>query len=86
MPNRLNKARKGLHRAESDIMYSIECFGDYLANREGYKEVYGIESVYYYLIQKYKWLPAQVRALNIEDLHLLLTEEMHGWTFPAEAK
>jgi hypothetical protein len=86
MPNRLNKARKGLHRAEGDVMYSIDCFGDYLAKREGYKNLDGIDAVHYYLIQKYKWFPSQVRALNVEDLEFLLKEEMHGWTFPAEAR
>ncbi len=66
--------------------FVLDCFGDYLAKKEGYKEHEGIEAIWFYLVQKYHWLPAQVRALNWEDLHFLLDEEMHGWTVPPVAR
>jgi hypothetical protein len=66
-------------------MYSIDCFGDYLAKREKYKKLNGIEAVHYYLVQKYKWMPSQVRAINFEDLYFLLAEEMANWSLPEEA-
>lgn len=75
---------KNIHRSEGDMMSIIECFGDFLAKREKYKKLSGMEAIYYYLIQKYKWMPSQVRALNFEDLHLLMTEEMVNWDLPEE--
>jgi hypothetical protein len=77
---------KKLRNAEGSLMYSIDCFGDHIAKREGYKSLDGIDAVHYYLVQKYNWLPAQVLALNFEDLHFLLQEEMHNWNLPQEAR
>jgi len=50
-------------------------FGDKLAAREGYKELSGLNAVYYYLIQKHHWLPSQVKSLSVEDLAFCLEEE-----------
>ncbi|MCP4721182.1 MAG: hypothetical protein GY860_17145, partial [Desulfobacteraceae bacterium] len=36
--------------------------------------LHGMDAVYRYLIDKYKWLPHQVRALSIEDLSLLFDD------------
>ena len=80
------EATKKLHNAEGNVMYMISCFGDHLAEREGYKNLDGLDSVHYYLVQKHNWFPSQARALNIEDLHFLLKEEMHSWTLPKEAR
>lgn len=71
---------------EGHLAFSLDCFGDYLAKREKYKFHDGIEAVYFYLIQKYHWLPSEVRAFNWDDLRFLLEEEMHGWTLPEEAR
>jgi hypothetical protein len=75
-----------LRHAEAGLAFEIDCFGEELAKREGYKNYDGIEAVYLYLILKHHWPPSQVRALNWEDLHLLLNEEMRGWTLPKEAR
>src|SRR5664280_2572896 len=75
-----------LRVAEGHLAFGLDCFGDYLAKREKFKAHDGIEAVYFYLIQKYHWLPSQVRALNWEDLRFLLDEEMHGWTLPEKAR
>ncbi len=85
MPNEYYQATKNVRKAEGDLMYSIDCFGDHLAKREGYKSLNGIEAIHYYLVQKHNWLPAQVRSLNVEDIHFLLKEEMNGWVLPQEA-
>jgi hypothetical protein len=85
MANKRYTVMRKLHEAEGKTMYHIECFGDHIAKREGYKSMNGLEAVHYYLIQKHNWLPAQVRALNLEDLGFLLREEMRGWTLPPEA-
>ena len=31
-------------------------------------------------------LPKDARSMSFEDLHFLMSEEMHGWTLPEEAK
>ena len=85
MSNKRFKAMKKLRAAEGGLMYSIDCFGDHLAEREGYKSLDGIDAVHYYIVQQYNWMPAKVRALNFEDLHFLLKEEMHDWKLPQEA-
>jgi hypothetical protein len=58
MSNKRYKVIKELHVNEGIVMYHIECFGDYLAKREGYKSLDGIDAIHYYLIQKYSWMPA----------------------------
>jgi len=63
----------------------LHCFGDCIATREKYKHYDGIEAVSFYVVQKYHWLPSQVRSMNWEDLKFLLAEEMHGWNIPKEA-
>ena len=68
------------------MAYQIECFGDEIARREGYKEHNGIDAIHFYLIQKYHWLPSTVRSLSWDDLQFLLDEEMKGWTLPKEAR
>ena len=75
-----------LHVIQGHLAFSLECFGDHLAKREKYKEHTGMEAVYFYLIQKYRWLPAKVRSLNLDDLRFLMAEEMHGWALPEEAR
>ena len=75
-----------LRHVEGAGAFHLDCFGDYLAKREKYKSHEGIAAVHFYLVQKYRWLPAQVRALNWDDLHFLLQEEMQGWTVPKEAR
>lgn len=84
---------KNLYQAESDLCaakgkqeYHLIRFGDHLAKREGYKEHKGFEALHYYLVQKHHWLPAQVKALNVDDLAFLFAEEMSGWTVPKEAR
>lgn len=75
-----------LHTTHSDLSYSLAVFGDHLADREGYKELSGMEAVQFYLCHKFHWPPAQVKGMNSEDLRFLLTEDMHGWTMPEDAR
>jgi len=46
--------------------------GDHIAIKERYVGLNGMEAVYRYLVDKYKWLPEQVRNFSNEDLHMLL--------------
>lgn len=71
---------------EGEMAFHLDVFGDYLAKREDYKDVSGIDAVHFYLVHKFGWFPAQVRAMTAEDLRFVLAEEMQGWTLPAEAR
>ena len=77
---------KRLYTTLAELDYSLDVFGDFLAEREGYKELDGMEAIYFYISHKFNWPPAQVKGMKGEDLRLLLSEEMHGWTLPPEAK
>ncbi|UCX03550.1 hypothetical protein [Shewanella glacialimarina] len=66
--------------------YSLDVFGDELAEREKYKGVQGIEAVHLYICLKFCWQPSDVRAMAEQDLRFLLTQEMQGWTLPKEAR
>ncbi|MGD9160764.1 MAG: hypothetical protein PVG39_20265 [Desulfobacteraceae bacterium] len=68
----LAKQHGELHSVTIQRLYLI---GDKLAEREGYKDLDGIDAVYYYLIQKHNWLPSQVKSMNVEDLSFCLSEE-----------
>jgi hypothetical protein len=78
--------REHLHcHTIADLKYHLICFGDHLAEREGYKEHKGIDALHYYLVQKHNWLPQVVRSMNDDDLRFLLDEDISGWTLPEEA-
>lgn len=76
---------KDLCTSEGNLKYLLICFGDFLAEREKYREHRGIDAVHFYLIQKYGWLPSQVRSMSDDDLNFVLLEEMQAWTLPKEA-
>ena len=46
--------------------------GSHIAVKEGYVGLEGIEAVYRYIIDKYSWLPDQVRKISGDDLQILL--------------
>lgn len=50
----------------------LEKIGDHIAEQEGYVGLKGMEAVFRYIIDQYRWLPEQVRSLSTEDLRLLL--------------
>ena len=81
-----NEARRKSCVLNGELHFHLELFGDELANREKYKEHHGIDAIYWYLIERYKWTPATVKALNTDDLRFLMAEEMSGWTLPVEAR
>jgi uncharacterized protein with PhoU and TrkA domain len=79
-------ALRRVYTAEGDIAYHIALFGDELANREGYKVHRRMDAVHFYLVQKYKWTPSVVKAMNVDDINFLLSEEMAGWKIPPSAR
>lgn len=79
------QATKRLRAAEGDQAYLLDVFGDALAEREGYKEVSGMDAIHFYVVHKFNWPPAQFRAMLPADLQFLLLEEMSAWRAPAAA-
>lgn len=77
---------KRLHEHRGNLAYLLEVFGHTLAQREGYKNIDGMEAIYLYLIHKHHWLPRDVRTMSQEDLQLALHQEMQGWTAPPAAR
>lgn len=84
--NEKHKIQQQLAHATADLTYSLHCFGDEIARREGYKAHDGIEAIHYFLMQRHGWTPAQVRSMSDADLRFAMEEEMHGWTLPPEAR
>ncbi|THC27772.1 hypothetical protein E3V94_12725 [Enterobacter sp. AD2-3] len=76
-----------LQRALADLNYSLECFGDHLAQVNGYpSDIDGFDAVYLYLCQKHHWTISQCRSMDREDIRLALAQEMKGWILPPEAR
>jgi hypothetical protein len=80
------RALKQKYALKGDTAYFLELYGHFLAEREGYKEMDGIDAIYYYLVQKHHWLPRDVRAMSTEDLCFVLAEEMANWKAPKAAR
>ncbi|MCK4814916.1 hypothetical protein KA005_04025 [bacterium] len=79
------EASKRLADAIGISDYHLDVFGDTIAKREGYKSVYGIEAIHFYLVHKFHWLPSQVKSMTKDDIRLVLSEEMHTWRMPKDA-
>jgi hypothetical protein len=75
-----------LYTAHGDLDYMLDVFGDTLAQKEGYKQVSGMEAIHVYLVRTHHWLPRDVRSMSAEDIRLALHVEMQGWTAPPEAR
>lgn len=85
MSKELYEAQARLCEAEGTAMYHLHVFGDEIARRKKYVAHKGIEALHFYLVERYHWTPAQVKALNFEDLSFLFAEERKGWTLPKAA-
>jgi len=58
--------------AEGEMKAVFSMLGDTIAKDQEYEDLRGMDAVYRYLIDKYHWLPHEVRSLSVEDLSLLL--------------
>lgn len=74
-----NKAKKELHEvtrrayaAEADMKACIAAKGDALSQKMGYGDLDGLNAIHRYLIDKYHWLPRDVRALTVDELQMLI--------------
>ena len=75
-----NEIRRRLHATSGEMNYILERFGDKLAKDKRYKDLDGMEAIWLYLIQTYHWTPAYVKSMNTDDIRLVLTQEMQGFT------
>lgn len=82
----LYDSRRRYYEASGALDYHLTVFGDELARRQGYRSIDGLEAVHLYLVNKHHWLPRDVKSMSLEDLRFALSEEMQGWTVPAEAR
>jgi hypothetical protein len=51
---------------------TLEKIGDFMAEKEGYVGLHGMQAIHRYLVDRYGWQPENVRKLSAEDLQLLL--------------
>ncbi len=72
--NAMHEAEKRTYQAEAGMKFAIARLGDKLAKKHHYRNLHGMEAIVRYLVDKYHWTPAQVRAFTVEDLTLLLDE------------
>lgn len=64
-------------RLETTLNEHLKIFGDGLAKNDPvYKRMNWIDAVDLYIVQKYKWFPADVRAMSTEDKAFVLTPEL----------
>ncbi len=82
----LEKQTKRLYDARGVAYYHLALFGDFIADREGYKELTEMEAIYFYIAQKHSWTTTYVKRLPFEELESLLIEERYGWTIPPDAR
>ena len=75
----MHEAQKSRYISDGHIKYHIARLGDEIAKEKGYKDLKGLEAIHRYLIDKYKWLPYQVRSLTIDELQLLLDGEFEKY-------
>jgi hypothetical protein len=85
-PKEKYKTLKQKYALKGDTAYYLELFGHFLAKREGYQKMDGMEAIFYYLMQKHHWLPRDVRSMSTEDLCFALAEEMATWRAPKAAR
>lgn len=82
----MNENNRKIRVLEGELQHKLDMFGDVLAKKHNYKKHRGIEAVRWFLVEKYKWTPATVKALNFDDLSFLLEEERENYTSPDKAK
>lgn len=73
------KQRKQQYLRQAIADYHLELFGDYLAERNKYKNLLGYDALRYYLCVKHNYTPAQTQQMAASELRFLLNEEMRYW-------
>jgi hypothetical protein len=66
----------------AQLDFHLYVFGDYVAEREGYKEHKNLDALRFYLMQKHHWSVDQVKNLGHNELRFALAEELAQWRMP----
>lgn len=66
--------RQRLHHAEADLKVTVDILGDLIAKEQNYDDG-GMEAIVLHLVEKHHWLPSDIRAMNSEDLRLVLSSD-----------
>ncbi len=75
MSDRKNdKVRINVYTADANLRLSVDILGDLIAKEKGYDDV-GMDAIVRHLVSKYHWLPSDIRAMNGDDLRLVLFED-----------
>lgn len=75
------------HQTTAALDYSLECFGDHLAEQESYpSDIDGFDAIYLYLSNKHNWPINTCKAMSKEDLRLALAVELKDWKLPRDAR
>ncbi|KFZ38572.1 hypothetical protein HR45_03880 [Shewanella mangrovi] len=80
----LAKQRKQQYLKQAIADYHLALFGDYLAERHKYKDLFGHDAIRFYLCVKHNYTPAQAQQMSSTELRFLLNEEMRYWTPPTD--
>ena len=80
------EVRHRMHANTANLNYNLECLGDKLATDHGYKGIDGMDAIWLYLIKTYHWTPAYVKAMNPDDIRMVLSQELDGFVLPAAAR
>jgi len=73
---KINSQRVAAASAElaREQLRNLAAIGDAIAEKFSFKDHFGVDAVRYYLMDRYAWPPAMVRAMNIEDLLFAVSE------------
>jgi len=68
----IDESTRRLFVANAELLATIASEGEALAKANGYTGLKGLDAVHRFLIDKYHWLPDEVRRLSVDDLQILL--------------
>jgi hypothetical protein len=69
---KIDEETRRLYIANAELMAHWAARGEAIAKKYKYTGLTGIDAIHRFLIDRYHWLPSQVRALTIDELELLL--------------
>lgn len=68
----VNDATRRIYVANAEIMALWAARGAAIARKFKYGHLQGIDAIHRFLIEKYRWLPSEVRSLSLDEIELLL--------------
>ncbi|MCX5508368.1 hypothetical protein [Pseudomonas sp. BJa3] len=75
-----------LYQAQAEMDYILDVFGDSLAKEHKLpNDLYGMEAVDFYLMQKHNWTAAQLNQMTREQKRFALSSELAGFILPKNA-